>query len=192
MSRLWQKLGASTVNCVLVLLLTLPLLLVLNVEQWKIVSIAIFWSYNICFRSRCLGMRLVGTFIEGRSSILYVSLYTAGFSTFFYCACIPGDLLAANTIAQIVSLAMTNNTLHANLAGQGTITAEEYVARAQRRAGMFWLDGKYEAAVISLATDLSRWPDLRVPDWIVDGGMRMAVDKDAHGVRLWIDGIRGG
>ena len=135
-------------------------------------------------------MRVVGTYIEPPTSIWYATLYSLGFSTFFYHVYVPMDLLAVNGTLQVTSLAMTGNTLHGNLAGQGTMSREEYLARAKRRAGGYWLDGNLHQAVNSLVNDLQSWKDLRIPDFMIDLGRTLADDNDYAGVRLWIDGCQ--
>lgn len=189
-SSLWQKVGASTVNCSLALLLSLPLYPFVSVELWKISTIMIFFVYNLCFRSRCLGMRLVGTFSERPTSILYAALYSLGFSTFFYSVWIPGDLLTANAVIQIGSVTMTGNTAHALLAGQGTIDRTEYMRRAKSCARLVFDQGDLHGAVDLMISYLNRWSELRPPDYMMDIGWALAAEDDAPGVKLWIEGFQ--
>ena len=84
------------------------------------------------------------TYIEPPTSPLYAALYTAGFATFFYSVWFPMDLLIANGLLQITSLAMTGNTAHGNFAGQGTMSREQYLERAKGRARLYVIEGKLQ------------------------------------------------
>jgi hypothetical protein len=86
-------------------------------------------------------MRLVGTFIEPPTTLLYASLYSCGFATFFYNVWFPMDLLAANGILQVTSLAMTGNTAHAFLARSGTMSRDDYMKRCKSQAYLHILEG---------------------------------------------------
>jgi hypothetical protein len=184
-----QKVGASVINCSLVLLLTIPLYPLLAADLWKLLTVSVFFFYNMIFRTRCIGMRCVGTYIEPPTSPLYAALYSVGFATFFYSVWFPMDLLIANTILQVGSLTMTGNTLHGNFAGQGTMSRGQYLDRAKGRARLYVIEGKLDEAVSSLESDLDKWPDLQQPKWIIDIGRNLARDGNQGLVLTWIEGF---
>ena len=100
-----------------------------GMEATAPISSLLFLQSDI--RTRCIGMRCVGTYIEPPTSFRYAALYSLGFATFFYSVWFPMDLLIVNGILQVGSLAMTGNTLHGNFAGQGTMSREQYLERAK-------------------------------------------------------------
>lgn len=189
-SRVWQKVGASAINCAAVLILTLPFLLFVSIELWKLLTILVFFLYNLIFRRRCLGMRIVHTFIDPPASPLYIVNYTIGYATFFYYVMVPFDLLALNGVAQTVSVMTTGNTLHARLAGQGTLTREQYLAQCKQRAHKILEVDMKSTAVESLIRDLTPWRDLTPSQLEMDLGRILARDGTSEHVRAWIDGFK--
>ena len=86
---------------------------------------------------------------------------------------------------------MTGNTLHGNLAGQGTMSREQYLHECKKRAGALLLDGKPHEAVASMVEDLNRWPDLQPPKWLIDMGNMLAdANGNTRSLVAWIDGFR--
>ena len=185
-----QKIGASAINCTLVLLLTIPLYPLLDrgfVEATERFSL-LFLQYDIQNALHWHAIR--GTYIEPPTSPLYAALYSVGFATFFYSVWFPMDLLIANTILQVGSLTMTGNTLHGNFAGQGTMSRGQYLERAKGRARLYVIEGKLHEAVSSLASDLDKWPDLRQPKWMIDIGRNAGQRNGKRRLVLtWIEGF---
>ena len=134
-------------------------------------------------------MRVVGTYIHPPCSVLYVSLYTVGFSTFFYHVAFPFDLLLLNGIAQIWSIIMTGNTLHANLAHQMTVSRAEYLEQCKREATALLVDRKPFAAVERMS-ETTTWQELAQPQWIIDLGYVLAREGNAANLKAWIDGFQ--
>lgn len=120
-SNVRQKALASFVNILIVMTLSLPIYLHAGWETGRISSVILWFLYNLLFRRRCVGMMVAGTYLERPASILYVTLYTLGFSTFFWSVLVPCDLLLANALCQIVSIKITGNTLHGWIGGQWTM-----------------------------------------------------------------------
>ena len=186
-----QKIGASAINCSLVMMVAAPLYPLLGVELWKLATITAFFSYNLICRKRCIGMYVVHTFIEPPTSFRYAALYSLGFATFFYSVWFPMDLLLANGLLQVGSLAMTGNTLHGNLAGQGTMSRAQYLNECKKRAGALLLDGKPHEAVASMVNDLNHWSELAPSKWLIDMGYVLADGQDnTRNLVAWIDGFR--
>lgn len=116
------KILASIVNCSLVTLTSLPVYFLADVPTWKASAVLLFFLYNLNFRRRCLGMIIVGTYLERPASVRYVALYSISYASLFYYWQVPGDLLVINGLAfQLPSLALTGNTAHGWLGGQWTV-----------------------------------------------------------------------
>jgi hypothetical protein len=116
-----DKVGASMINVSLIVFASLPLYAVMpDVNTWRLSCVVIFVIYNLMFRKRCLGMRLMGTYIHPPSSIPYVAAYAAGFASIIYWVWLPFDLLLLNSAAQLTSILRTGNTLHGWLTGSET------------------------------------------------------------------------
>ena len=58
-SSISQKIGASAINCSLVMMVASPLYPLLGVELWKLATILSFFGYNLICRKRCIGMYVV-------------------------------------------------------------------------------------------------------------------------------------
>ena len=115
------KLLQSVVNVVATSVLSVPFLLLYGPTlKWKISWVVIFFLYNIFFEfvyGRCLGMMVFHTQYESKKSspekILYISLYTASFSTLLFYIWFPFDLLIFNLlILQIPCVLLTGTTVH--------------------------------------------------------------------------------
>lgn len=188
-SRLWQKVIASAINCAAVLALTLPFVAFLGVELWKIITISSFFCYNVICRKRCLGMRFVGTFIEPPTTVLYALTYTTGFATIFYSVALPGDLLALNGFLQTVSYMTTGNTAHGWVAGQATMTRDQYMELCKSRARLALLEGKPDKAVHDLIADLGKYKETAPPHYIAQLGLVLLKEGDEIMIQKWIEGF---
>jgi hypothetical protein len=120
---LGDKVGASMINVSLLVFVSLPLYALMpDVNSWRFACVLTFLIYNLAVRKRCLGMRLMGTYIHPPSSIPYVAAYAAGFASIIYYIWLPFDLLLLNSAAQLTSILRTGNTLHGWLTGSETTT----------------------------------------------------------------------
>lgn len=121
-----QKLLPSVINAALVFFVSLPLLEILPIYQWKLAVIGIFFIYNLFFlifnRNRCLGMIMCGTYWNGKvhfkNEILFIFLYTLSFSTLLFSVYIPFDIFLVNMfLLQLPTIQLTGTTLHSYLSG---------------------------------------------------------------------------
>jgi hypothetical protein len=118
-----QKVAASTVNCVIVFTASVPFYLMFSVDAWRAATVILFFSYNMIFRKRCIGMMLVGTYSEKPASPVYAALYTLSFSTVLWYWIFPLDLaLAYGFTVQAPCVMLTGNTLHGWITNEGTRT----------------------------------------------------------------------
>lgn len=123
----FQKLSASAVNVMVVLVIFMPFYFLLDSTLVKkLVLIALFFLYNVSFLfsrdKRCLGMRAVGTSYEKSYSkwqrISYNLLYTLSFSTLLFWIWLPFDLFLLNMLfLQLPVRLAKKTTLHGYLAG---------------------------------------------------------------------------
>lgn len=122
----FYKLVTSVINVFLTFIPTVPALLYYGIgTEWKLVWIAIFFVYNFLCEvvfGRCVGMMILGTSYKVRGvfldKILYVSLYTASFSTLLFNVCFPFDILLVNLLlVQLPCVLFTGTTLHGLLSG---------------------------------------------------------------------------
>lgn len=119
------KLLISIINIVITFILSLPFLIYYGISiEWKILWIMIFLVYNIVVETafgRCIGMMVLKARYEFQKSFwqttLYVTLYTASFSTLLFYVRFPFDLLFINLLVQLLFILSTGTTLHGYLSG---------------------------------------------------------------------------
>ncbi len=120
------KLAASIINILATFLAALPFLYIYGLStEWKVSWIVIFFFYNVIFEGiygRCLGMMLCNTHYKSEVPLLrklvYITLYTASFSTLLFYLWFPFDLLLINLLLlQLPSLLLTKTTLHGFVSG---------------------------------------------------------------------------
>lgn len=117
-SSVGQKALASSVNVAVVFTASGPFFLLMPLDVWKVMTVVLFFSYNMVFRRRCLGMMLVGTFLERPASIAYIALYTLSFSTIIL---LPLEWALAYCFGvQLPCVLATGNTLHGWLCNEGS------------------------------------------------------------------------
>ena len=115
-----QKAGASTVNCLVVLAASLPLL-TQGFDLWRVGAVIMFFVYNVIFRERCLGMMVVGSHQNAPTSLLHISLYTFGFCSLLWSISFPGDLAMLNGAVHLVCVKQTGLTWYSYLSGHCTL-----------------------------------------------------------------------
>jgi hypothetical protein len=115
-----QKLLASTVNCSIVLMLSLPFC-DLWPTNWKAISVLICFAYHMLFRRRCAGLVVARAYNRSPASTLYVALYSLGWSTVLYSVIVPFDLLVCYGTVQALCVKLTGNPLPAWLTGSQTV-----------------------------------------------------------------------
>src|SRR5215471_8207895 len=120
MSNTHQKVFASTVNCFIVLMLSLPFY-VLWPDRWKVMAVILCFAYHLIFRRRCPGLLIAGTYNERPVSTIYAALYSLGFSTTVFSVLIPLDLMFCYGVAQGLCHRITGNTIPAWLTSSRTL-----------------------------------------------------------------------
>jgi ribosomal protein L37AE/L43A len=126
----WQitikKATASAVNVTVVFTATSPIYYFLGIDVWRIVCIALFFSYNLLQPRRCLGQRVAHTYQNEPTNLSFAALYTASTATLLWWVFVPLDLALANgLLIQLPCLALRGNTLHGLLTGRKTVTETE-------------------------------------------------------------------
>lgn len=129
----WQeKLSASFVNVLLVLLISIPVFLKFHGDyHWKIITALIFFGYEtLCFMTpgkRDLGMFTIRTSwknVPGFGRYIgYNLLYTLSFATVLWHIWFIPDLFLLNMcLIQIPFIFICNNTFHGQVTGMATVT----------------------------------------------------------------------
>lgn len=112
-----RRVSASAHNCTVIIVGALPFYPLLGREAWRIALILICFAYHLIFRRQCLGNYLAGLRNSQPVGIMYVTFYTAGFSTILYSMWVPFDLLAVYVAAQATCLKLTGFTIPGYLTG---------------------------------------------------------------------------
>ena len=86
-----QKVLASTVNCSIVLMLSVPFY-VMWPEHWRSLSVALCLGYHLVFRRRCPGTVIARTTFQTKAPASYHALYTCGYATILYWIVVPFEL----------------------------------------------------------------------------------------------------
>jgi hypothetical protein len=184
------KAGASMINFSLMIGASIPLYLIMpDVESWRASLIATFFIYNWIFRDRCLGMRLMDTYIERPASVPYIGAYTTGFASILYSRWFPFDLGLLYATVQGAVYVKTGNTLHGTITGSFTLTRTEYVRNAKDRALLYLEKGKLDSAVVSMAHDMMKYDHRAEADLLFMPAMQSAALGDKAGVRAYIEGF---
>ncbi len=132
-----EKLVASITNILVVGLIYLPfhLLLPLELNQKKLLFIALFFLYSLVFvfinRQTDIGMLSIGSTWKKpypiHQHLLFTVLYTASFSTLLYSFYFPFDLLLVNLLfLQLPCILLTKTTLHGYLSGNMVTIKDTY------------------------------------------------------------------
>jgi len=120
-----EKLLASVINVIFVVIVFIPLNFLLDVN-WKLLLISIFFGYNLFFLSfnqnRCPGMIILKTYWKKDYSFfnhfLFIILYTLSFSTLLFYIYFPLDLFLANMLfLQLPAMILRKTTFHGWLSG---------------------------------------------------------------------------
>lgn len=118
-----EKLLASAVNAVFVILISLPIGVWSDFSVvWSITAVLMFFVMQIAdthrrIGFRCLGMRVTGsrwerTYRRGQK-VLYSFLYTLSFATLFVHVYAPFDVFLANMLLlQLPTVLLTGTTFH--------------------------------------------------------------------------------
>lgn len=123
----FEKLGASFLNTLIALGLSVPFLILWGPTlSWKISVIVLFGLYEsfifIFQKDRCFGMKIMDTYWRKhyslRQHIIFNIFYTLSFSTILIYVWFPLDLLIFNILfIQLPMTLLTGTTLHGYLSG---------------------------------------------------------------------------
>jgi hypothetical protein len=116
-----QKFVASGVNCSMVFSLTWSFRYMMKPVHWKLLTVFVFWIYEVVMQGNDFGMALAGTHCEP-TGILAATCYSCSFCSIVFRIYWPGDLTIINGCMQIYCLSEYHNTLHGLIAGYRTMT----------------------------------------------------------------------
>lgn len=126
-----EKFGASLLNAIIALGLSVPFLIILGPTiYWRISVIIIFGLYEsfifIFQKDRCFGMKIMDTYWRKhytfKQHIMFNIFYTLSFSTVLIYIWFPLDLLLINLLlVQLPMSLITGTTLHGYLSGMETV-----------------------------------------------------------------------
>ena len=126
-TKLFEKLAASIANVLVAIVISFPFFVQWGIDNdWKLVTIAIFFFYEMVFiftpGKRDLGMRIIKSYWQNEPSfaryLLYNLLYYLSFATLFFHIWFPLDLLLLNLLLlQLPIILIKQNTVHGYLSG---------------------------------------------------------------------------
>lgn len=129
-----EKLFASIINIIFVILVTSPLLFILGFStKWKSITIIVFLFYELILiftkQKRDLGMLVIGSYWKQPFTIsqyiIFNIFYALSFATLFFQIIFPGDLLLINLLLiQLPCVMLTKYTLHGYLSGMVTVVSQ--------------------------------------------------------------------
>jgi len=126
-TNIFEKSLASFIDVTIIFLLSAPIVLILSINKWQLLTIGIFFLYNVLFllfnRNRSLGMIIVGVewakAYSMQQKVIWLILYTASFSTLLIWIWFPFDLFLINMLLlQLPSILVTGTTFHGLISGR--------------------------------------------------------------------------